>query len=154
MPASLRGRRGVLAAELARGKSGTAGREDGATARRIAQASGDFVRTVPRKRAEVAARGIRRARTAPSRRAPGAPGRIRPRTHRVFFFRVCLTHHSRDDAPALRLDRSSFMFGSSARSFRHVLPPENIMLASAGATKRRRPDRARRAPFCTPKSDR
>ena len=47
-----------------------------------------------------------------------------------------------------------FMFGSSARSFRHVLPPENIMLASAGATKRRRPDRARRAPFCTPKSDR
>jgi hypothetical protein len=44
------------------------------------------------------------------------------------------------------------MFGSSARSFRHVLPPENIMLASAGATKRRRPDRARRAPFCTRKA--
>ena len=68
-------------------------------------------------------------------------------TSRIFFRRLSNAPISRDDAPALRLDRSSFMFGSSARSLRHVLPPENIMLASAGATKRRRPDRARRARF-------
>ena len=52
------------------------------------------------------------------------------------------THHSRLDAPALRLAGvCAFMFGSSARSLRQVLPPENIMSyrVSIGLLRRRPP---------------
>jgi hypothetical protein len=85
-----------------------------------------------------------RVRT-PSRRRLSAPPKGRHSFARVVV-RDWETHHSRLDAPALRLAGvCAFMFGSSARSLRQVLPPENIMSyrVSIGLLRRRlllRPD--------------
>ena len=126
-------RRGARFAGTARGRAGPAR---------------DFDRTIHWKGRDIAARanvrGIDAGQT-PSRRRLSAPPK-----GRHSFARVCrhagVTHHSRLDAPALRLAGvCAFMFGSSARSLRQVLPPENIMSyrVSIGLLRRRlllRPD--------------
>ena len=133
-----KGRRGARFAGTARGRAGPAR---------------DFDRTIPRKGRDIAARanvrGIDAGQT-PSRRRLSAPPKGRHSFARVVV-RDCETHHSRLDAPALRLAGvCALMFGSSARSLRQVLPPENIMSyrVSIGLLRRRPPPPARRAPFC------
>ena len=128
-----KGRRGARFAGTARGRAGPAR---------------DFDRTIPRKGRDIAARanvrGIDAGQT-PSRRRLSAPPKGRHSFARVVVMRW-ETHHSRLDAPALRLAGvCAFMFGSSARSLRQVLPPENIMSyrVSIGLLRRRlllRPD--------------
>lgn len=128
-----KGRRGARFAGTARGRAGPAR---------------DFDRTIPRKGRDIAARanvrGIDAGQT-PSRRRLSAPPKGRHSFARVVVM-LCETHHSRLDAPALRLAGvCAFMFGSSARSLRQVLPPENIMSyrVSIGLLRRRlllRPD--------------
>ena len=124
-----KGRRGARFAGTARGRAGPAR---------------DFDRTIPRKGRDIAARANVRgidAGQAPSRRRLSAPPKGRHSFARVVVMRL-ETHHSRLDAPALRLAGvCAFMFGSSARSLRQVLPPENIMSyrVSIGLLRRRPP---------------
>ena len=129
-------------------EKGRRGARFAGTARRRAGPARDFDRTIPRKGRDIAARanvrGIDAGQT-PSRRRLSAPPKGRHSFARVVVMRL-ETHHSRLDAPALRLAGvCAFMFGSSARSLRQVLPPENIMSyrVSIGLLRRRlllRPD--------------
>ena len=131
-----------------RGKKGRRGARFAGTARGRAGPARDFDRTIHRKGRDIAARanvrGIDAGQT-PSRRRLSAPPKGRHSFARVVVM-LCETHHSRLDAPALRLAGvCAFMFGSSARSLRQVLPPENIMSyrVSIGLLRRRlllRPD--------------
>lgn len=129
-------------------EKGRRGARFAGTARRRAGPARDFDRTIHRKGRDIAARanvrGIDAGQT-PSRRRLSAPPKGRHSFARVVV-RDWETHHSRLDAPALRLAGvCAFMFGSSARSLRQVLPPENIMSyrVSIGLLRRRlllRPD--------------
>ena len=145
-------------------EKGRRGARFAGTARRRAGPARDFDRTIPRKGRDIAARanvrGIDAGQT-PSRRRLSAPPKGRHSFARVVV-RDCETHHSRLDAPALRLAGvCAFMFGSSARSLRQVLPPENIMSyrVSIGLLRRRlllRPDAhlsANKGGVHRPKSD-